>query len=83
MLNDKEQATSATVGAGNIFIGGVAQDDGSPLFAGLNRDIKHSQRITKDKVTGALDAMLVIDNRWFMPSKRDEVNPQKGKVKYK
>ena len=32
-------------------------------FANLNRDIKLAQEITKDQITGALDANVTIDNR--------------------
>ena len=56
---DTEQTTHATIGVGNITVGG----DTNPELAGLNRDTDKVQEITKDQVTGALDASVTVVNR--------------------
>ncbi|MBD5405802.1 hypothetical protein HDR59_04635 [bacterium] len=57
--SEKEQITHATIGSGNITVGG----ESNPDLEGLNRDVSKSQEITKDKITGALDGSMTIDNR--------------------
>ena len=59
--HDREQITRATIGRGNITVGGESNLD----LEGLNRDVSVSQEITKDKITGALDGSMTIDNRVF------------------
>ena len=50
--HDREQITRATIGDGEIIVGGVS----NPELDGLNRDTSKAQEITKDMTTGALDA---------------------------
>ena len=59
--SEKEQITHATMGSGNITVGG----ESNPDLEGLNRDVSVAQEITKDKITGALDGSMTIDNRVF------------------
>ncbi|MDR0953452.1 MAG: hemagglutinin repeat-containing protein [Elusimicrobiota bacterium] len=61
--SEKEQSTRSTIGQGNIIIGGQEQGEDSELLTGLNRDISQTQELTKEQITGALDASLTIDNR--------------------
>lgn len=61
--SEKEQITRATIGNGNITIGGQTQSEDSTLLTGLNRDVNNGQKITKDLITGALDESVTIDNR--------------------
>ena len=64
--------THATIGAGNITVGG----DTNPELAGLNRDVDNSQEITRDEITGALDGSVTVDNRVFTESGRDQIADQ-------
>lgn len=57
---------------GNITVGGET----NPELAGLNRDIDNVQEITKDQVTGALDASVTVDNRIFTESGREQIAKQ-------
>ncbi|WP_231908912.1 hemagglutinin repeat-containing protein [Marinomonas sp. TW1] len=59
---EKEQTTKATIGLGNVTVGGTNIDE-QAQFADLNRDITNSQEITKDVERGGLDANLTVDNR--------------------
>ena len=59
--HNREQITRATIGRGNITVGGESNLD----LEGLNRDVSVSQEIMKDKITGALDGSMTIDNRVF------------------
>lgn len=70
--SDTEQTTHATIGAGNITVGG----DTNPELAGLNRDTDKVQEITKDQITGALDSSVTVDNRIFSESGRDQIAKQ-------
>ncbi|MCM1323356.1 MAG: hemagglutinin repeat-containing protein [Acetobacter sp.] len=54
---EKEGVTHATIGKGNIEVA-----DGSDI-SGINRDITNVEEITKDQITGALDATVTLDNR--------------------
>ena len=67
--NDKEQITRATIGAGEIIVGGVS----NPELDGLNRDTTKAQEITKDLTTGTLDATVTIDNRVFTSEGRNSI----------
>lgn len=58
---EKEGITRATIGSGEI----TYLDGSSVELASLNRDIGSIQSITKDMVTGALDASVTVDNRIF------------------
>lgn len=64
---EKEGVTKATIGQGNIEVA-----DGSDI-SGINRDIDNMDVITKDQVTGALDATVTIDNRMFTEEGRKEI----------
>ncbi len=57
---------------GNITVGGET----NPELAGLNRDIDNVQEITKDKITGSLDASMTVDNRILTESGRDQIAEQ-------
>lgn len=52
-----ESTTHATIGKGNIEVA-----DGSDI-SDINRDINKTETVTKDEVTGALDASVTVDNR--------------------
>lgn len=52
-----ESTTHATIGKGNIEVA-----DGSDI-SDINRDINKTETVTKDEVTGALDATVTVDNR--------------------
>lgn len=67
-----EQTTHATIGAGNITVGG----DPNPELAGLNRDTDKVQEITKDEITGSLDSSVTVDNRIFSESGREQIAKQ-------
>lgn len=58
---EREQNTNATIGQGQITIGGAEAT--ADQLAGLNRNIDASQVITKDELTGGLDAGLTVDLR--------------------
>jgi hypothetical protein len=66
--SESEQATRATVGQGNIVVKGTEIEPED-----LNREIANSQNITKDQITGALDAGLTIDNRLLSEAGREEI----------
>ena len=52
-----ESVTHATIGKGNIEVA-----DGSDI-SGINRDVNKTETVTRDEVTGALDASVTVDNR--------------------
>ena len=54
--NDKEQITRATIGAGEIVVGGISNPD----LVGLNRDATKAQETTKNMTTGTLDSTVTI-----------------------
>ncbi|TBR43811.1 hypothetical protein CBF23_003535 [Marinomonas agarivorans] len=60
--HEREQITKATLGSGNIAVGGESIDNDSQ-FDDLNRDITNSQQLTKDMQRGGLNASVTIDNR--------------------
>ncbi|TBR43814.1 filamentous hemagglutinin N-terminal domain-containing protein [Marinomonas agarivorans] len=60
--HEKEQITKATLGSGNITVGGESIDNDSQ-FDDLNRDITETQQITKDMQRGGLNASVTIDSR--------------------
>ncbi|MDR1124170.1 MAG: hemagglutinin repeat-containing protein [Elusimicrobiota bacterium] len=63
---EREQDTNATIGQGNIMIGG--QEATEEQLSGLNRDITQSQVITRDELTGGLNGGLTIDLRLLDPT---------------
>ena len=57
----KEGNTKATIGDGNITIGGETAT--AEQLLGLNRDSNKTEEITRDIIDGALNASVTIDNR--------------------
>ncbi|WP_428897869.1 hypothetical protein Dip518_000054 [Parelusimicrobium proximum] len=56
----KDQITKATIGEGEIIIGGEEQE--AEDLEGLNRDLEASQAITRDEKTGGLNYTITIDH---------------------
>jgi len=69
--NEQTQTTKATLGQGNITIGGQAATQ--EQLSGLNRDVTNSQTVTKDQITSALNASVTIDNRVFTSAGRASI----------
>jgi len=67
----KEQLTLATLGVGNVTVGGQAISETE--FADINRDVQNAQIITEDKVTGGLDASVTVDQRLFSEAGRNDI----------
>jgi filamentous hemagglutinin len=61
--HDKQQTNKATIGLGNVSVGGSSNLDEQAQFADLNRDAANSQETTKDEARGGLDMSLTVDNR--------------------
>ncbi|MDL2295916.1 hypothetical protein LJC18_03875 [Lachnospiraceae bacterium OttesenSCG-928-E19] len=78
--HDTEQTTRATIGGGTIIVGGTELSDDDPALAGLNRDVDDTQKITKDKITGALDGSVTIDNRLLTPEGRKNIAEQHRQI---
>lgn len=72
--SEKTGITHATIGQGNIEIA-----DGSDI-SGINRDVNKMNEIVSDKVTGALDVDLTIDNREFTKEGREQINKDLGQA---
>jgi len=47
-MHHKQQTNNATIGLGDIVVGGINSNDDSSVTGGINRDINKSQVITKD-----------------------------------
>ncbi|MDQ8036766.1 MAG: hemagglutinin repeat-containing protein [Pedobacter sp.] len=83
-----EQTTHATLGGGNVAVGGKALTDSSASelgLAALNRDLTKAQEITKDQDIGGLNATVTVDNRLLTPEgrqamKREQKEAAKGIV---
>ncbi len=74
--HEKEQTTKATVGLGNVTVGGLSIEesiDQQPEFANLNREASNSQEITKDMERGGVDISLTVDNRMLTEKGRDQI----------
>ncbi|WP_157203893.1 hemagglutinin repeat-containing protein [Marinomonas sp. SBI8L] len=69
---DKAQTTLATIGEGQVTVGGQSIDEQAE-FAGLNRDAEQSQIITKDIELGGLDATVTLDHRVLSEEGRDQI----------
>jgi filamentous hemagglutinin len=69
--NEKEQINRATIGEGSIIIDG--KEATNEQLSGLNRDVSKSQEVTSDKITGALDASMTLDNRLFTETGRESI----------
>ncbi|MFN3714350.1 MAG: hemagglutinin repeat-containing protein [Alcanivoracaceae bacterium] len=70
-----EGKTQATIGKGNVLVGGVALDEHED-FAELNREIDKGQIVTLDQQTGAMNASVTLDNRMFTEAGRAEIKDQ-------
>ena len=70
-----EGATLATIGGGNVVVGGVALDEHED-FAGLNRDIDKGQIVTVDQQTGALNGSFSVDHRLLSGTGRQVIADQ-------
>jgi filamentous hemagglutinin len=74
--HEKEQTTKATIGLGNVTVGGLSIEesiDEQAQFADLNRDAANSQEITKDMERGGLDMSLTVDNRMLTKEGRKAI----------
>ena len=85
--NEQEQTTKATIGEGTINVSGNVINDGVVIagsdpqsIEGLNRDMTNSQEVTKDQITGALDASVTIDNRLLTSEGRKDIANQFANV---
>ncbi|MEQ3636562.1 hemagglutinin repeat-containing protein [Alcanivorax sp.] len=74
-----EGETRATIGGGNVTVGGQSLDEQAD-FASLNRNVSEAQVITLDQQTGALDASVTVDNRVFTEEGRKEIAEQHKKL---
>src|SRR5690554_6829583 len=70
-----EGKTLATIGGGNITVGGVSLDEHED-FADLNRDVEHAQVVTLDQQTGAMNGNVTFDNRMFTEAGRQDIKEQ-------
>ena len=70
-----EGATLATIGGGNVVVGGVALDEHED-FSGLNRDIDKGQIVTVDQQTGALNGSFSVDHRLLSGTGRQVIADQ-------
>jgi len=70
-----EGQTLATIGDGNVRVGGVALDE-QEEFSGLNRDVNAAQIITLEQQTGALNASMSMDHRMFSEVGRQVIKDQ-------
>ncbi len=59
-----------------IFEVKTGEEELGQEITGLNREINKSQEIRSDKITGALDFEVSVDNRWFSKKGRDEMKEQ-------
>jgi filamentous hemagglutinin len=74
--HEKDQTTKATVGLGNVTVGGLSIEesiDQQPEFANLNREAGNSQEITKDMERGGVDISLTVDNRMLTEKGRKAI----------
>src|SRR5690554_6891938 len=70
-----EGQTLATIGGGNVTVGGVALDEHED-FADLNQDVGQAQIVTLDQQTGAMNASVTFDNRMFTEAGRQQIKEQ-------
>ncbi|MEQ3722654.1 hemagglutinin repeat-containing protein [Alcanivorax sp.] len=73
-----EGETQATIGGGNVTVGGLSLDEQQENgdFSGLNRNVSESQVVTLNQQTGALDASVAVDNRVFTQEGREGIVQQ-------
>ncbi|MFT2098818.1 hemagglutinin repeat-containing protein [Marinomonas sp. 2405UD66-6] len=70
--HETEQTTYATIGLGDVTVGGESIEDQAE-FADLNRDVATSQEITKDMERGGLDASVTVDHRVLTEEGRQDI----------
>lgn len=70
--HDREGISHATVGEGTLIIREENSDKNSDL-AGLNRDVENVQEVTRDDITGGLDAELTVDHRFINKEGRKDI----------
>jgi hypothetical protein len=72
-----EGETQATLGQGNIQVGGASLSD-QEQYADLNRNVNEGQITTLDQQTAGLNASASMDNRWLTEEGRNSLkNDQK------
>jgi filamentous hemagglutinin family protein len=70
-----EGKTQATIGKGNVLVGGIALDEHAD-FGDLNRDLDKGQIVTLDQQTGAMNASVTFDNRMFTAAGWKDIKEQ-------
>ncbi|MBQ23347.1 hemagglutinin repeat-containing protein [Alcanivorax sp.] len=75
-----EGETRATIGGGNVTVGGQSLDEQAD-FASLNRNVGESQVVTLDQQTGGMNASVTVDNRVFTKEGREEIAEQHVNLK--
>ncbi|WP_233252273.1 hemagglutinin repeat-containing protein [Saccharospirillum sp. MSK14-1] len=70
--HEMEGSTQATLGGGNIQVGGVALND-SNAPEGLNRDIADAQITTLDVDTGGLNTSFTVDGQFLTKDGRNTI----------
>lgn len=71
--HNRKQTTFASLGGGNIQIGGKKQSQADLKKQGLNTDITKTQKITKDQQTGGLNASVTVDHRLASEQGRQQI----------
>jgi len=68
--HDKRQTTKATIGNGNVTVGGeqLAETD-----IDVNRDVSNAQEVTQDHELGGLDAEVTVDHRLASEEGRQDI----------
>jgi hypothetical protein len=69
--HDTRQITSATLGSGNVKVGGK---DIADTNIEVNRDVENAQEITQDYELGGLDASVTVDHRLASEEGRDQIS---------
>lgn len=75
-----EGESRATIGGGNVTVGGQNLDDHAD-FASLNRNVGESQVVTLDQQNGGLNASVTVDNRMFSVKGWSEIAGQHKNLK--
>jgi transcription elongation factor Elf1 len=68
--HDTRQTTSATLGNGNVKVGG---QDIADTSIEVNRDVENAQEITQDHQLGGLDASVTVDHRLVTEKGRNQI----------
>jgi filamentous hemagglutinin len=69
--HDTRQTTKATIGSGNVTVGGEALAD---TDIDVNRDVDNAQEITQDHELGGLDASVTLDHRVLTEEGRQSIS---------